>query len=248
MLGRLGAALALICLLASGAARAGPLTFYANPPVPAAENDWLTAISGSTIWSPYPYDVTIIDRSISVRLYPDRNCCIISNPVTTITVGPLPSIITAVFSELQLDSDSGITVNTDVSIIFPTFIYGFASLSPGGVFENRELYINGQAAPFIQEVFFGIVGYTDVLDFRCDDSCYTTDESNNINFGDLVVATKVDEPSGAALLAIALYLMALTGLGYRPDGRVKLSRTRKRRGSVNWRSRRTGSGWDKCAR
>ncbi|MGA8549174.1 MAG: hypothetical protein WB678_02950, partial [Stellaceae bacterium] len=119
---------------------------------------------------------------------------------------------------------------------------------PGGVFENRELYINGQAAPFIQEVFFGIVGYTDVLDFRCDDSCYTTDESNNINFGDLVVATKVDEPSGAALLAIALYLMALTGLGYRPDGRVKLSRTRKRRGSVNWRSRRTGSGWDKCAR
>lgn len=216
MLGRFGSALALICWLASGAARAGPLTFYANLPDPTAENDWLAAISGSTIWSPYPYDVTIIDRSISVRLYPDRNCCIISNPVTTITVGPLPSIITAVFSELQLDSDSGVTVNTDLSIIFPSPIYGFASLSPGGVFENRELYINGQAAPFIQEeAFFGVVGYTDVLDFQCDDRCYTTDESNNINFGDLVVATKIDEPSGAALLAIGLGLMALMGLGYR---------------------------------
>ncbi len=64
MLGRFGPALALICLLVSGAARAGPLTFYADPPLPTAENDWLAAISGSTIWSPYPYDVTIIDRSI----------------------------------------------------------------------------------------------------------------------------------------------------------------------------------------
>jgi hypothetical protein len=118
VLGRFGPALALICLLVSGAARAGPLTFYADPPLPTAENDWLAAISGSTIWSPYPYDVTIIDRSISVRLYPDRSCCIVSNPITTVTVGPLTSI-QAMFSEIEINSDGGITASTDVSIFFP---------------------------------------------------------------------------------------------------------------------------------
>jgi hypothetical protein len=206
MLRKLGPAfLVIIGSLISGAASAGPLTFYTN------EAAWLAAVSGFNV-GPYPYDVTSTDNLITVQLKPDGTCCIVTNPHTTITSDGFTSF-RARFSSIAIDDGLPLTLSRDVSLSFPTPIYGFATTS--SIDEFDEIYLNEQLLPFnppgFYGGFFGVVGLTSTLDFQLFGTgrSFEEDENNSVFFNDIVVAT-IDEPSAFASLAAGLLLLTLT--------------------------------------
>jgi len=216
MLRKLVPALLMVIGLFSGStANASPLTFYTN------EAGWLAAVSGFTVGA-YPHDVTYTDTLVNVALFPPTGtCCFVSTPPP---IGPFAPVLGADFSSVDITfSAVGLdtcflpeicTFATDVTVNFPTPIYGFAS-SSAFIRQDRgagPITFNGQAAipPLpIEDYggFFGVVGLINSLDLFCTDCDPTHDENGSIELPGIVVAT-VDEPSGFASLATGLVLLA----------------------------------------
>ncbi len=199
MLRKLGPAFVVIIgSLISGAASAGPLAFFTN------EAAWLAAVSGFNV-GPYPYDVTRTDNLITVQLKPDGTCCIVTNPHTTITSDGFTSF-KATFSNTAIDAGFPLTLSRNVSLAFPTPIYGFSGTTAGII--TDPIFINGQLLPF-PTGFFGVVGPISILDFQPSFPVFEDDDENSVLFNDIVVAT-IDEPSAFASLTAGLFLLTLT--------------------------------------
>ena len=164
MFRKLGPALLVVIGLFSGStASASPLTFYTD------EAAWLAAVSGFAVGT-YPYNVTYSDTLVNVALIPNTpggTCCVISTPPPIFPFAP-PVIgehftsVDITFSSQELDVNcfypTFCTFATDVTVNFPTPIYGFASSSAFGRMESGGFYINGQVPPDKIGPFFGVVG------------------------------------------------------------------------------------------
>jgi hypothetical protein len=148
ILRKLGPALLVVVGLFSGSeAGASPLTFYTN------EAAWLAAVSSFTVGA-YPYNVTYSDTLVNVALTrppPGGTCCIISTPPSIF--GAFPPVIGANFTQVDI-TFSSLALNVDcfyplsctfainVTVNFPTPIYGFASSSSTfGQMERMGTYI-----------------------------------------------------------------------------------------------------------
>jgi hypothetical protein len=198
MLRKLAPALVIIGLLIAGAARAAPLTFYTN------EADWLAAVSRFNV-APDIGPVTGFQSFVTVQLYPDGSCCIVTTPTpATIPIDSFSSL-NATFSDLGIDEGRALTFTSELYVSFPSPIFGFASLDAFGRLDDGPISLNGERFTplFLTEGFLGVVGYITSLDFTGDP---LTDEFASFNLGDIVVAT--GEPSALASLITGLILLA----------------------------------------
>jgi hypothetical protein len=244
----LGPALLVVVGLFSGsAANASPLTFYTD------EAAWLAAVSGFKVGT-YPFDVTYTDILVNVTLTrPPQGgtCCILSTPPPIFAafapvLGANFSSVDITFTSLALDGcffPSACTFASDVTVNFPTPIYGFASSSAFGRMESGVILINGQElpSPFIGP-FFGVVGLINSVDFSC--GCDPRiDENLDLELSNIVVAT-VNEPSGFASLATGLVLLAVALSRFRRRGHRTFAGEMGRRspiGTVPGRDGRSGT-------
>ena len=224
MLRKLGPALLVVVGLFSGsAASASPLTFYTD------EAAWLAAVSGFTVGT-YPYNVTYSDTLVNVALIPPGTgtCCVVSTPPPISAsfapgLGANFSSVDITFSSLALNNcffpSCALTFATEVTVNFPTPIYGFAAtpsfiqLGPGTL-----ITFNGQAPlePPEGDGFF-VTGLINSLTIACLGCNPTFDENVFLDLPDIVVAT-IDEPSGFASLATGLVLLAAASSRFRRRG------------------------------